>query len=51
MNLAFFEALGNADIMNEESDIYQSITPDEIQHAAQQWLKDDQKSVLTYKGK
>jgi predicted Zn-dependent peptidase len=51
MNLGFFEALGNADLMNAESDIYQSLTAEEIQQAAQVWLKDDQKSVLTYKGK
>jgi len=51
MNLGFFEALGNADLMNAESDIYQSLTAEEIQNAAQQWLRDDQKSVLTYKGK
>jgi hypothetical protein len=37
--------------MNAESDIYQSLTAEEIQNAAQQWLRDDQKSVLTYKGK
>ncbi|MFN5577713.1 MAG: M16 family metallopeptidase [Bacteroidota bacterium] len=51
MNLGFFEALGNADLMNAESEIYQSLTAEEIQQAAQVWLKDDQKSVLTYKGK
>ena len=51
MNLGFFEALGNADLMNAESDIYQSLTAEEIQQAAKVWLKDDQKSVLTYKGK
>ena len=51
MNLGFFEALGNADLMNAESDIYQSLTAEEIQQAAQVWLKDDQKSVLTYNGK
>ncbi|MEY4259787.1 MAG: hypothetical protein RL656_760 [Bacteroidota bacterium] len=51
MNLGFFEALGNADLMNEESEIYQSLTAEEIQQAAKVWLKDDQKSVLTYKGK
>jgi len=51
MNLGFFEALGNADLMNAESDIYQSLTAEEIQHAAKIWLRDDQKSVLTYKGK
>ncbi len=51
MNLGFFEALGNADLMNAESEIYQSLTAEEIQQAAQIWLKDDQKSVLTYKGK
>ena len=51
MNLGYFEALGNADLMNAESDIYQSLTAEEIQQAAQVWLKDDQKSVLTYKGK
>jgi predicted Zn-dependent peptidase len=51
MNLGFFEALGNADLMNAESDIYQSLTAEEIQNAAQQWLRDDQKSILTYKGK
>ena len=51
MNLGFFEALGNADLMNAESDIYQSLTAEEIQYAAKIWLRDDQKSVLTYKGK
>lgn len=51
MNLGFFEALGNADLMNAESDIYQSLTAEEIQQAAKVWLRDDQKSVLTYKGK
>ena len=51
MNLGFFEALGNADLMNAESEIYQSLTAEEIQQAANVWLRDDQKSVLTYKGK
>ncbi len=51
MNLGFFEALGNADLMNEESKIYQSLTAEEIQQAAKIWLREDQKSVLTYKGK
>lgn len=51
MNLGFFEALGNADLMNAESEIYQSLTAEEIQQAAKIWLRDDQKSVLTYKGK
>ena len=51
MNLGFFEALGNADLMNAESEIYQSLTAEEIQQAAKVWLRDDQKSVLTYKGK
>lgn len=51
MNLGFFEALGNADLMNAESKIYQSLTAEEIQQAAKEWLRDDQKSVLTYKGK
>lgn len=51
MNLGFFEALGNSDLMNAESEIYQSLTAEEIQQAAKVWLRDDQKSVLTYKGK
>jgi predicted Zn-dependent peptidase len=51
MNLGFFEALGNADLMNAESEIYQSLTAEEIQQAAKVWLRDNQKSVLTYKGK
>ena len=34
MNLGFFEALGNADLMNAESEIYQSLTAEEIQQAA-----------------
>jgi len=51
MNLGFFEALGSVDLMNEESAIYQSITAEEIQEAAQKWLGENQKSVLTYKGK
>lgn len=51
MNLGFFEALGNADLMNAESEIYQALTAEEIQQSAKIWLRDDQKSVLTYKGK
>jgi hypothetical protein len=51
MNLGFFEALGYVDLMNDESGIYQSITAEEIQEAAQNWLGENQKSVLTYKGK
>jgi hypothetical protein len=51
MNLGFFEALGYVDLMNDESGIYQSITAEEIQEEAQNWLGENQKSVLTYKGK
>ena len=51
MNLGFFEALGNADLMNAESEIYQAISSEQIQQSAKIWLRDDQKSVLTYKGK
>jgi zinc protease len=51
MQLGFFEAMGNLDLMNKESAIYQAITPEEIQEAAEIWLCEHQKSVLTYKGK
>jgi len=51
MNLGFFEAMGDVNLMNNESSIYQSITDEEIQEAAKTWLCENQKSVLTYQGK
>jgi hypothetical protein len=50
MNLGFFEVLGNVDLINDETTIYQSITGEEIQTSAEIWLADEQRSVLTYEG-
>ncbi|MEY4927445.1 MAG: hypothetical protein RI894_1881 [Bacteroidota bacterium] len=51
MNLAYFELLGDANRINEETEIYQSITVEEIMTEAKQRFQKNFVSVLYYKSK
>lgn len=48
INLAFFELLGDAEIINKEPDYYQQITCEDIQNQAKSILSKDNCSVLWY---
>lgn len=48
MNLAFFELLGDIDLINKEKDIYQKITVEDIQRLAQTIFVKDNCSELHY---
>jgi zinc protease len=49
MNLAYFELLGNVDLINEEAEIYQTITAEAIQEQAHKIFTKENCSVLIYK--
>ena len=49
MNLCFFELLGDANGINEESKIYEAITPHQIQEMAKQVLRPENCSLLKVK--
>ncbi len=49
MNLAFFEALGDVDLINREAELYQKITPEDIQRVARQILTPENCSEVYYK--
>ncbi len=49
MNLAFFEAIGDIELINREADLYQAITTADIQHAAKSIFKPENCSELFYK--
>ena len=51
INLAFFELLGNADLINQEVAAYQKITPEDIQRVANEILTKENCSELYYKAK
>ena len=51
INLAFFEVLGNANRINEESQLYEIVTTEAIQQIAQQLLTKENCSELFYKAK
>lgn len=51
MNLAFFEALGDADLYNEEVDKYLAVTPADIQRIAQEIFIPENSSTLIYYAK
>ncbi|TYR36550.1 insulinase family protein [Sphingobacterium phlebotomi] len=51
MNLAFFEALGNADLYNQEVDRYLVITSSDIQRMAQEIFIPENSSTLIYYAK
>ncbi len=49
MNLAYFELLGNANLINEEAEFYQLITSEDIKEQANKIFTEDNCSVLIYK--
>jgi predicted Zn-dependent peptidase len=49
INLAFFELLGDADLINRETQLYQVITSEEIQEQAQKVFAKENCSTLIYK--
>jgi zinc protease len=51
MNLAYFELIGNANLINEEVEKYNVITVEDIQQAAQKMFRKENSSVLIYKPK
>ena len=51
MNLAYFELIGNANLINEEAEKYNVITVEDIQKAAQKMFRKENSSVLIYKPK
>ena len=48
INLAFFELLGNANLINEEARFYQEITVEDIQRVARQVFVEENCSALFY---
>lgn len=50
MNLAFFELLGDADLINSEADKYQQVTVEDIQAQANLIFRKENCSQLLYKG-
>ncbi|RZL40753.1 MAG: insulinase family protein, partial [Pedobacter sp.] len=48
MNLAYYELLGDADLLNSEIDKYTSITAEQIQQAAKVTLQKEKSSTLYY---
>lgn len=50
-SLAYYELLGDADLMNKELSMYQKVTPSMIQHTAQQIFQDSNRNTLYYYSK
>jgi len=51
MSLAYFELLGNADLINHEADEYQKITSEDIQRVANEIFHKENCSELIYQPK
>jgi zinc protease len=51
INLAFFELLGDAELINSEAQLYQRITPADLHRVANEILLEDNCSELFYKAK
>lgn len=51
MNLAYYEWLGDADLLNKQQGFYQPITTAHLQATAQKLFKTERSSVLYYKAK
>ena len=51
INLAFFELVGNANLINEEADIYNNITAQELKQLANDIFRAENCSELVYRGK
>ena len=50
-SLAYYELLGDADLMNKELGMYQRVTPAMIQHTAQEIFQDSNRNTLYYYSK
>ena len=50
-SLAYYELLGDADLMNKELGMYQRVTPAMIQHTAQKIFQDSNRNTLYYYSK
>ena len=50
-SLAYYELLGDADLMNQELEKYQKVTPELIQQTAQQIFQDTNRNTLYYYSK
>ena len=50
-SLAYYELLGDADLMNKELSLYQRVTPSMIQHTAQQIFQENNRNTLYYYSK
>ena len=50
-SLAYYELLGDADLMNNELSMYQKVTPSMIQHTAQKIFQDSNRNTLYYYSK
>ena len=51
MNLAYFELLNNANLINTETEQYQKVTPEQVQKVARQLFKTENCSELLYHAK
>ena len=51
MNLAFAKLSGDANYVNEEGRIIESVTTDDVDRVARQILREENSSVLYYKAK
>jgi zinc protease len=50
-SLAFFEMLGNADLINTELDGYQEVTIENVKECIEKYLRIENASILYYKAK
>jgi zinc protease len=50
-SLAFYELLGDAQLMNKELSMYQKVTPVMIQQTAREIFKDTNRNTLYYYSK
>ena len=50
-SLAYYELLGDADLMNKELGMYQRVTPSMIQHTAQEIFQESNRNTLYYYSK
>ena len=50
-SLAYYELLGDADLMNKELGMYQRVTPAMIQHTAQEIFQENNRNTLYYYSK
>jgi len=50
-SLAYYELLGDADLMNKELSLYQRVTPSMIQHTAQEIFQENNRNTLYYYSK